>query len=361
MAMVAGKIAEWLTEEGAAVRKGDEILEIETEKAVVALESPEDGILLRQVGKSGDEIAVGGLLGVIGAAEQNADILDEFIASFQSNVVPTEIADEGDPEPSAITIEGITIGYRSYPSRRESDSPPIVLIHGFGGDQSSWVFVAESLSERHDVFTLDLPAHGASSREVGEGTLASLATIVHGFVVAMGLSRTHIVGHSLGAAIAVQLATDYPQRVVSLVLISGAGAGTRVDKNYIEGFISANRRKQLKPYIQLLFADAKHVTREMIERVLMAKRIEGTETCLRKIAEDAVFSEAGTNVSEILSRLSVPAMIIWGGRDQIAPIEQSEAVPANIKIEILRDSGHMVQVESARAVNALVSGFVAGH
>lgn len=361
MAMSTGTVVEWLVETGVDVAKGDEILDIETEKAVATMETPEDGKLCRQIAQPGDVLPVGALLGVITEGEIDDAEVDVFVAEFETHFIPEEIDDEIDLAPAKVEINGILIAYRKFPSRNKNDNLPIVLIHGFGGDQNGWVFNTSELSEQHTVYTFDLPAHGESSRQVGEGTLSSLASIVSGLMTEIGVSRAHIVGHSLGAAIGVELAAQNPDQVATLTLLSSAGAGTVVDRNYVEGFIGANRRARIKPYILQLFGDPKFVNRDMIESLLRAKRIEGTDDCLRKLAEASIFCEEGTYPEDKLLQVSQPVQVIWGVQDQIAPADQARQLPANVDVQVIKDAGHMVHIEAARAVNTMLKEFAGNY
>ena len=357
MAMSTGTIVEWLVEAGTDVREGDELLDIETEKAVVAMEAPGDGKLSRIIAQPGEKLPVGALLGVITEGEVDDAVIDAFVSEFQTHFTAEETADEIDLAPSKIEINGISIAYRKFPARNENDNLPFVLIHGFGGDQNGWVFNIPELGEQHTIYTLDLPGHGESSRQVGEGTLSSLASIVSGLITETGETRAHIVGHSLGAAIAVELAVQDPGQVASLTLLSSAGAGTVVDRKYVEGFIAANRRKQIKPYILQLFGDPKFVNRDMIESLLKAKRIEGTDACLRKLAEASIFSEEGAYPEDKLLHVHQPVQVIWGGQDQIASADQVTKLPANVNVQVIKNAGHMVHIEAAGAVNTTLKDF----
>ncbi len=361
MAMASGTVVEWLVEAGASVAKGDEILEIETDKTIVAMEAPGDGKLSRQVAQPGDELPVGALLGVLTEGEADEAEIDVFVNKFCSHFIPQEAGEEVDLAPSRVEIQGISIAYRKYPAAENSNGLPILFIHGFGGDQNGWMFNASEFSQQHTAYTFDLPAHGESSRQVGRGTLSSLASLVADFMVALAIPRAHIVGHSLGAAIAVELAAQNPQRVASLVLLSGAGAGTVVDKKYVEGFIAAQRRPHLKPYIHQLFADPKFVTREMIENVLKAKRIEGTNVCLGKIAEASVYSVEDVVPEEKLSQMEMPVLVIWGGQDQVAPPGQTVKLPANTDLHVFEQAGHMVHIEAASELNTMIRKFLENH
>lgn len=361
MSMTMGKIVGWLEEEGTDIEQGDEILEIETEKTVNILEATNAGKLVRIVAQVGDELPVGALLGVIAPADLAEKAIDDFITEFQKNFVPLNNDSAVDEGPSKVMLDSdITIAYSNLPAQAEGDSPPIILIHGFGGDRKGWLFNSSDLSVYNEVYTLDLPGHGESSKEVGEGSLDFLAGTVAKFMIAVNVSVAHIVGHSLGAAVAVSLAEKYSDRVASLTLIAGLGNRTEVDRDYIEGFLGAKRRKTLKPYMQQLFANDDMVSRGMMEEVLKARRMEGAEDCLRKIANRAVLCKTGVSTEQNLLQLSMPVQVIWGRKDHVAPVSQVKDLPVALKVTILEDAGHMVHMEAAKDVNNLISEFIAG-
>ncbi len=97
-------------------------------------------------------------------------------------------------------------------------TPPLVLIHGTGGDHLSWPPEIRRLAGAR-VFTLDLPGHG-KSKGPGFQSIGDYAESVIGFINAADLSRAVFCGHALGGAIALRLAIDHPQRVAGIGLIS---------------------------------------------------------------------------------------------------------------------------------------------
>ena len=128
-------------------------------------------------------------------------------------------------------------------SRTRSGGDPVVLVHGFGGDKNSWLFVQQPLAEQPRVHALDLPGHGASGKDVGDGTLASLADTVVGFLDALGIERAHLVGHSLGGAVAPRpWRSATPGRVASLTLLAPAGYTAEVDAGVPARFRRGRRR-----------------------------------------------------------------------------------------------------------------------
>ena len=143
-----------------------------------------------------------------------------------------------------------------------------VLIHGFGGDLDGWLFNHEALAAQCTVYALDLPGHGGSTKDVGDGSLGTMAGVVNDFLAMLDVPKAHLVGHSMGGAVALELARQQVDRVQSLTLIASAGLGTEIDGEYIDGFVGADRRKELKPHLQKLFADPKLVTRQLIDDLM---------------------------------------------------------------------------------------------
>jgi pyruvate dehydrogenase E2 component (dihydrolipoamide acetyltransferase) len=176
LSMTEGTVVEWLVEEGTELKKGDEVVEVESEKINNAVEAPAEGVLRRQVGKEGDVLPVGGLLGVIAPPDVPDSEIDSFVEEFQATFVPEEAAEAGGPQPETVKVGGRTLQYLKI---GEGERPPVLLLHGYGGDINIWAFNQEALAEvGRTVYALDLPGHGQSSKDVGEGNLGSFVDAV---------------------------------------------------------------------------------------------------------------------------------------------------------------------------------------
>ena len=88
---------------------------------------------------------------------------------------------------------------------------PLVFIPGFAGDINIFVFNQEALSSDRAVYALDMPGHGRSAKDVGEGDLDFFAGVVAGFLDEMGIEKAHLAGHSIGGAIAGMFALAHPE------------------------------------------------------------------------------------------------------------------------------------------------------
>jgi pyruvate dehydrogenase E2 component (dihydrolipoamide acetyltransferase) len=358
LSMTEGTVVEWLIEEGTEISKGDEVVEVESEKINNAIESPAEGVLRRRVAREGEVLPVGSLLGVIAPSDVPDEEIDAYVEEFLESFDPEEAAAEaGGPEPQTVEIGGRNVQYLKI---GEGEGPPLILLHGFGGDINIWVFNQEALSEAgRTVYALDLPGHGQSSKDVGEGDLDTFVEILAGFMDGVGVEKAHLVGHSMGGAVAGSFALAHRERVASLVLIASAGLGEEINEDYIEGFIAANRRREMKRVLGLLFADPDLVTRRLVNDELRFKRMDGVDEALRAVA-DKMFPDGSQAEGPDLSGLETPVLVIWGQDDQIIPASHTENLSDGARIEILEDTGHMPQMESAGRTNRLIGGFLDG-
>ena len=354
LSMTEGTVVQWLVEEGTELESGDEVVEVESEKINNAVETPAEGVLRRRVAQEGEVVPVGGLLGVIADASVPDEEIDSFVEEFQASFDAEEAAEEAaGPQPETVEVGGRNIQYLKV-----GEGPPLLLLHGFGGDINIWVFNQEALSEApRTVYALDLPGHGQSSKDVGEGDLGSFVDTLVGFMDVLGIEKAHLVGHSMGGAIAASLALAHPERVQSLVLIASAGLGEEINGDYIEGFIAANRRREMKNVLGLLFADPDLVTRQLVNDELRFKRMDGVDEALRKSA-DKLFPDGRQADVPDLSGLEVPMLVIWGKEDNVVPVSHSENVPDHARVEVLDNTGHMPQMEAAGRVNRLIGAFL---
>jgi pyruvate dehydrogenase E2 component (dihydrolipoamide acetyltransferase) len=354
LSMTEGKVLDWLVDEGDDVSQGDELVEAESEKIAGEIEAPADGVLRRRVASVGDMVPVGGLVGVIAAGDVSDDVIDAFIADFQESFVPPEDAEDAGPSPQIVTVHGRELQYLAM---GDSDAVPIVFVHGFGGDLNNWLFTTEKLSQQHPTYAVDLPGHGASSKDVT--SFAELTAALAGFLDAAELDRAHLVGHSMGGAVALRVAADHPDRVASLTLIDSAGLGPDINADYVDGFLAAGRRRELKGVLQLLFADPGLVTRQLVDDVLKYKRKDGVDAALAALAGDMFPDGAqAVDLRAELGGLGMPVLVIWGAQDQIIPAGHAEGLPDGVEVHVLDGQGHSPHMEAAGEVNRLVGAFI---
>ena len=249
-----------------------------------------------------------------------------------------------------------------YADRGFGDSV-VLLLHGFGGDLDNWMFNLDSLAEKHRVLALDLPGHGQSVKTNVDPSLSGMATFVSKFLDVLSVSSVHVVGHSMGGAIAMQLASDSPETVKSLGLICSAGLGPDINSDYLRGFVEAQSQQELKLVLQQLFADESLVNLQLVNDLLNYKRIDGVEATLNALSETLISAGEQTFLTDNIVASGIPVLVIWGKQDRIIPVSHAQNYSAAggscVEVEIFDSAGHMVQMEKAHDVNRSLLNFLA--
>ena len=354
LTMERGTLVAWHKQVGDAIAEGDEVCDVETEKIASGVESPVSGILRRQVVGVGVELPIGALLGVIadeGASEQDIDAAVEAALSMQQQA-------QEEAAPAAVVPELLQVaGRRVRHLHQDGQGVPVVLVHGFGGNLENWLLnQGELVAAGRPVAALDLPGHGQSRKDVGDGSLKELADAVQAYMDQIGAEAVHLIGHSLGAAVSAAVCRQAPDRVRSLVLLAPAGAGSPVNRAYIDGFVAASGPRDLKPVLRQLFANDGLVTRQLVDDTVKFKRLEGVKEALTSIAASALAtSDALPGLADLAGTL--PILVVWGAEDKVIAVPKSADL-AGIEHHVLAGAGHMVQVEAASEVNRLIAAFL---
>ena len=357
LTMTEGTVVGWLKQQGQRFAEGEEILEIETPKITNVVEATSGGTLRRIVAPAGTTLPVGALLAVVAADEVPEAEIDAFAAGFE---VPEPSAGE-EAEAEGVRPRNIQVAGRRlrYLELGEGEDVPALLLHGFGADLNTWMFTQPPLAATRRTVALDLPGHGGSAKEVGAGDPEGLTDAVDGALEALGIGRAHLVGHSMGGAIAALVALRRPERVNSLTLIASAGLGPEINGSFIDGFIRASRRREAAEVLGVLVDDPALVSRAMVDDVLRYKRLDGVTTALAKIAE-AWFAggRQSLDLTGRISALTMPVQLVWGHNDRIIPVAHAEALANRLPVRILDAAGHLPHMEKAGEVNRLIEQFI---
>jgi pyruvate dehydrogenase E2 component (dihydrolipoamide acetyltransferase) len=360
LTMTEGKVAGWLKRQGDGFRAGDEIIEIETTKITNTVEAEAAGTLRRIAAEAGATLPVGALLAVIADPAVPEAEIDAFIAGFVAPA-PAEAAEAAaaGPAPSDIEAGGKRLRVLDLGS---GDAFPVVFLHGFGADLNTWMFNQPVLAETRRAVALDLPGHGGSTKQLDQAVdAAGFAADLDRALTALAIERLHLVGHSMGGAVALSFARWQPARVASLTLIASAELGPEINGDFIAGFVRAQRRREMQEVLSLLVHDPALVGRQMVEDVLRYKRLDGVQAALERLAHEwfpngvqrAVWADAATS-------LKMPVQLIWGRQDRIIPVAHAEAHAARLPVHIIDGAGHLPHMEKAGEVNRLLRQFCSG-
>ena len=351
LSMKEGNLTSWLVQPGATIAAGQPIMEVETDKIAGEFQSTDGGLLRRAVGVAGTTYPVKALLGVLAPSDVPDADIDAYVAAYVTPVA----AEEEDEGPKHDWAE-LSFGKMRYAKRGEGGDA-VILIHGFGGDLDNWLFNIDALAEKNTVYAIDLPGHGQSTKTLANPNFKTLTAAVEEFMKTVGISSAHFIGHSLGGAIAMQMAADSPAKVKTMTLICSAGMGPEFG-SYVKDYVAAESRRDLKPVLEMLFADKSQVSRQLVDDVLKFKRLDGVEPVLKALAESLFGGEVQQNlpVKSVGSRAG-DALVIWGKEDEIIPATHANNLPG-AKVQVFDGAGHMVFMEKANDVNALLKAHI---
>ena len=361
LTMTEGKVLGWIKHEGDSFRAGEELLEIETTKITNVFEAGEPGTLRRILAAEGATLPIGALLAVAAPKSVPDAEIDAFVAGFVApEPAAAEAAEDGALAPRDIEAGGRRL--RVLDLGGGAEATPVLLVHGFGGDLNSWMFTLPLLAERRRAVALDLPGHGSADKDVGAGDADMFAAAVADAIAELELDRVHLVGHSMGGAIALGVAARRPDAIASLSLIATAGLGPEINGAFIDAFIRAGRRREAQEALAMLVHDPALVSRAMIEETLRYKRLDGVAAVLDTIAR-AWFpgGRQAIDLRPALGALAVPVQLIWGRDDRIIPCAHAKALADRVQVHIIEAAGHLPHMEKSGEVNRLIARFIAAN
>jgi pimeloyl-ACP methyl ester carboxylesterase len=251
----------------------------------------------------------------------------------------------------------------------------LLLLHGMAGSSQTWRSVIGPLSRRYRVIAPDLLGHGDSAKPRSDYSLGAFAVLLRDLLDELGITRTTVVGHSLGGGIAMQFSYQHPDYAERLILIGSGGLGP--DVGLTLRLLSAPGAELVMPVIapRRVLAAGERVRSWLRNVGVESPRGEEIWRSYRTFA-DAPTREAflrtlrsvvdyrGQAVSA-LNRLStksdMPVMAIWGDRDAVIPVEHAYAARQarpDIRLEVLPGVGHFPHVERPHEVAGLIEDFV---
>ncbi len=256
--------------------------------------------------------------------------------------------------------------------RRFDHSPDaewVVFVHGAGGSSSIWHRQIRDFTPHYNVLLVDLRGHGLSQRPEPESagqhyTFEAVSREVLDVLDAVGIEKAHFVGISLGCILIRTLGEMAPARVQTMTL---GGAIVRLDlrSRFLVGV--GNLFKRVVPFMWLY---------KLLAWIIMPRRRHRTSRLLfvneaRKLAQREFLRwyRLTAQVNPLLrffreKELAIPTLYVMGAEDHLflAPVRQVvRAHAASSRLEVVEDSGHVVNVDQAERFNAITLGFLKKH
>jgi pimeloyl-ACP methyl ester carboxylesterase len=258
----------------------------------------------------------------------------------------------------------------------EGRGPVVVLLHGLGGFAQSWRHTIDALATRATVFAVDLPGFGRSAKPRAIYRLGYFARALHGFLDALGVGQASLVGHSLGASVAVTYALTHPVRVERVALVAGLVPGFAFRMSWAYRIIATPVIGEAlalcgrAPVYKAAVARCFHVPRQadvdyLIEydytiRTGPEARAAWLATA-RHIRAD--FVDHRGDYRRAIGTLDLPVLLVHGRQDPAVSSQHAAEAAAGLPRAVLRwvdDCGHFPHLEHPQIVNGWLAQFVVG-
>ena len=232
----------------------------------------------------------------------------------------------------------------------------IVFLHGAGSNGNVFHRQLAHLGESHSPFSFDMPAHGRSSGVEGLPSIAEYADLLAKLLDKLEVKTAVVGGHSMGGAIAMDLAARYPNRVSALILLSTA-AKFSVPKDAIQQWWSVMMGRTSQPFTTDAFSPKTVKENFDLVRWTWGEQLK-TDPRVRYtdiVAVDKV------DLRPTLEKIDTPSKVLVGAEDNITTLADAEVLGAKIKgasVQVIADAGHAMPWERPNEVNAAIDGFL---
>ncbi|MBM4273607.1 MAG: alpha/beta hydrolase [Deltaproteobacteria bacterium] len=255
--------------------------------------------------------------------------------------------------------------------------PPIILLHGFGGNTYTWRCLAPALSSRYRLLLFDLKGFGASPKpRDGRYSLLDQAELIYQFILKNDLRQVILAGHSMGGGVALQTALKLretrPGWLSRLILIDSVSYPQK-----LPGFVAVLRKPilssltlylvpdtlKVRKILELAYFDETKITDADVAAYAAPLAEDGAKYALRQTARQILPEDMEELVSQY-PRIEVPTLIIWGRQDEIIPVEHGQRLHRDLKnsrLVIIEECGHNPHEEKPGEVIAAVKDFLEGN
>jgi 3-oxoadipate enol-lactonase len=260
-----------------------------------------------------------------------------------------------------ITANGISINHRL---EGPANASVVMLSHSLATNLSMWDPQVPALTSRYRVLRYDTRGHGGTDAPEGPYSLEQLAEDARALLQALGVSRTHFIGLSMGGMIGQVLALERPQLLHSLVLCDTSSRVPAEAKPTWDERIRVTRAQGMEPHVEPTigrwftapFRERRPDVVSPVRAMIRGTSPRGYIGCCQAIA--------ALDLTDRLHAIGVPTLIIVGEDDPGTPVAASRTIHERIKgseLVILKSASHLSNMEQSEAFNRAVTAFLAKH
>ena len=247
------------------------------------------------------------------------------------------------------------------------EGPPVVFIHGIGGNKSNWHRQMEALAERFSVHAWD--ARGYHESDDYEGPLAfeDFSHDLYRFLDHLGVEKAHLLGLSMGARVLMDFHHFYSSRIATLTLCDCFSSfGNTLSAEERAGFLRLRQEPLLagKSFEDLApdLVDSllgPHATPEVRQELMRSIHLLHKGSYLKTLEATQLFDRTAE-----LKKMTMPVLLIYGGEDRLTPPKFGEKMVCDIpdaSMEVIEGAGHLSNLEEPGKFNRLIDAFFTKH
>lgn len=239
---------------------------------------------------------------------------------------------------SAIVQNNATVHYEALGRGR-----PVIFLHSWIGSWRYWISCMQFISSRHRTFALDFWGYGASKKLPARYTLESQLSLLHDFVLELGINKFSLVGHGLGSIIAIYYGADHPDIVERLMLVSFP-LGSRNANPKLQSLTPAHAAEWLFGW----------------SKSNKESRIDAAKADPLALAT-AIIQYEDVNWRQLINRVSVPSLWVQGQKDPAVMIPSEDRLihlPELAEFITFPDSGHFPMLDEPNKFHRLLAEFL---
>lgn len=245
--------------------------------------------------------------------------------------------------------------FNDQDASKPDDGAPIVLLHGFGGDRLTWLNIQTALSSKKRSLAFDLPGHGEALDWPTIGNAGVAAKAVLQSLENLNLDKVHLVGHSMGGAVAALVALRKPDLVASLTLLAPGGFGPEINHRLLRRYATTTDAEGMEVLLEQFFGWEFRLPKFLAKTAAESRAKPGATATLTAIVEEIVDGTVQKTLPrDELAALAMPIKVIWGTQDRVLPTRQAHKLPGTVATHIFERVGHMPHLEIPKEVTRLI-------
>jgi pimeloyl-ACP methyl ester carboxylesterase len=246
-----------------------------------------------------------------------------------------------------LDVDGLRVRYRVA-----GDGPSVLLLHGWGGRIESFTPVYNDLVRSYTVYAIDFPGFGDSTLPAVPWGSADYARLTLAVMDRLQLASPHIIAHSFGGQVAMNLAATHPERLGKLVLVASAGVrGPRTLKAHVKRCVS-----RLGKWVSAYGGPFGKTLRDALYQ-----RIQSQDYADAGPLRPTLVKVVNEDLRALLPHIKCPTLLIWGEHDRDVPPAAAQVMARLIpdaQLVIFENAGHFPYLDQFDRFRLIVGRFL---